>query len=162
AAELLKQAETNLAAAQNQQAANAAVLQSNDYAAKGEYIEAYNSLAELPDAQRALVAAQISALSPNYVAAASQRAQKLQETHLPIKSRADEDAIRQASDLLDHASALTRDPSIRLKRDFLCGKLSVFYVEQAKKRLEKPLGAGAGLGWLYLKQAEHYDANVGI
>jgi hypothetical protein len=162
AAELLKRAETNLVAAQNQQAAHTAVLQSNDYAAKGEYIDAYNSLAELPDAQRALVAAQISALSPNFVAAASHSAQKLQETHLPIKSRADEDAIRQASDLLDHASALTRDPSIRLKRDFLCGKLSAFYVDQAKKRLEKPLGAGAGLGWLYLQQAERYDANVGI
>lgn len=162
AADLLKQAETNLVAAQNQEAANAAVFQSNDYAAKGEYIEAYNSLADLPDAQRKLVATQIAALSTNYVAAASRRAQTLQETHLPIKNRADEDAIRQASDLLDHASALSSNPSIRLKRDFLFGKLSAFYIDQAKKRLEQPLAAGIGLGWLYLKQAEHYDANVGI
>lgn len=163
AADLLKEAGTSLVAAQNRQAADLAVLQSNHYAATGDYIDAYNSVAELPDAQRALVAAQISALSPNYVAAASRRAQKLQETHLPIKSRADEDAIRQASDLLDHANALGHDdPSIRLKRDFLFGKLSSFYLDQAKKYLEKPLGVDVGLGWLYLDEAERYDANIGI
>jgi hypothetical protein len=162
AATSLNQAETQLAAAHNQRAANLAALQSSEFANKGDYIEAYNTLAQLPDAQRALVATQLSALISNYVAAASRRAQKLQEIHLPIRGRADEDAVRQACELFDHASSLAGDPAMKLKRDFLFGKLSAFYLEQARKHLGKPSGAGVGIGWLYLKEAQRYDANVGI
>jgi hypothetical protein len=149
-------------AAHNQQAANLAVVESDEHASKGEFIEAYNTLAELPDAQRALVANQLAALSRNYVTAASRRAQKLQETHLPIRSRADEDAAREACELLDHASSLSGDPALKLKHDFLAGKISSYYIDQAKKRLDKPLGSGVGIGWLYLQEAQRYDANLGI
>ncbi len=158
----LNAAMTRLTATRNQQAANMAVVQSDEYATKGDFIEAYNTLATLPDAQRALVADRISALSRDYVTAASRHAQKLQDVHLPIRGRADEDAVREACELLDHASSLTGDPAVKLKHDFLAGKLSSYYIDQAKKRLDKPLGSGAGVGWLYLQEAQRYDANVGI
>jgi hypothetical protein len=161
ATDALNQAQTSLAAAQNQRAANLAVLQSNDYSSKADYIEAYDTLANLPDAQRQLVAAQLSALAGKYVPAALRRAQKLQEIHLPIRDRTDEDALRQACELLDHATSLAADPGMKLKRDFLFGKLSTFYLDQARKRLEKP-SESVGIGWLYLQEAQRYDANVGI
>jgi hypothetical protein len=154
----MKQLET----AHNQQAANLAVIQSDDYAGRGEFIEAYNTLAELSESQRALVANQLAALTRNYVLAASRRAQKLQESHLPIRARADEDAMREACDLLDRASSLSGDPALKLKHDFIAGKLSSYYIEQAKRMFDKPLGSGVGVGWLYLQKAEHYDANLGI
>jgi hypothetical protein len=162
AAAALNTAVTRMNTARNQQAANLAVVESDEHVSKGEFIEAYNTLAELPDAQRALVANQIAALTHNYVAEASRRAQKLQETHLPIRVRADEDAAREACELLDHASSLSGDPALKLKHDFLAGKISSYYIDQAKKRFDKPSGSGVGIGWLYLKEAQRYDANLGI
>jgi hypothetical protein len=158
----LNAAVTQMNAVHNQQVANLAVVESDEHASKGEFIEAYNTLAELPEAQRALVANQLAALTRNYVPAASRRAQKLQETHLPIRVRADEDAAREACELLDHASTLSGDPSLKLKHDFLAGKISSYYIDQAKKRFDKPSASGVGVGWLYLKEAQRYDANLGI
>lgn len=158
----LTNAIAQLNAARNQQTASLAVVQSDDFASKGDYIEAYNTLAELPEAQRALVATQIAALTKNYLSAATRRAQKLQEGHLPIRTRADEDATREACDLLDHAGRLSGDPAIKLKHDFLAGKISAYYIDQAKRRLDKPLGSGVGIGWLYLREAQRYDADLGL
>lgn len=158
----LSTATKQLEAARDQQAANLALVQSNDYAAKGQVIEAYDALADLPEPQRALVANQLTALGRNYVLAASRRAQKLQESHLPIRVRGDEDAMREACDLLDRATAISGDPALKLKHDFIAGKLSSYYIDQAKRLLDKPLGSGVGVGWLYLKEAERYDANLGI
>src|SRR5262249_30793843 len=143
-------------AARNQQAADRAVSQSKDYAARKDFIEAYSVLADLPDAQRALVKDQIAAVTRTYVTAASQRALKLQEIHVPIKGRADEDGVREAYQLLDRASSLSGDPAMTLKRDFLSSKISAYYVEQARRYLDKPSGSGAGVGWLYLKEAQRY------
>jgi tetratricopeptide (TPR) repeat protein len=158
----LSNASARLTGTRNQQAADRAALASRDYANKGDFIEAYNALAQLPEAQRALVTAQLAALGRNYVPAASRRAQSLQAAHIPIKGRADEDAVRQAYELLDRASSLSDDPAVKLKRDFLSGKISAYYIEQARRRFEKPLGSGAGIGWLYLKEAQRYDANLGV
>jgi hypothetical protein len=158
----LNTAVTQMNTVRNQQAANLAVVESDEHASKGEFIEAYDTLAELPDAQRALVANQLAALTHNYVTEASRRAQKLQETHLPIRVRADEDAAREACQLLDHASSLSGDPSLKLKHDFLAGKISSYYIDQARKRFDKPSGSGVGLGWLYLREAQRYDAKLGI
>lgn len=158
----LNNAVAQLTASRNRQAADRAALESREYANKGDFIEAYNSLAQLPDAQRALVTPQLSALARNYVTAATRRAQSLQAVHIPIKGRADEDGVRQAYELLDRASSLSDDPAVKLKRDFLSGKISAYYIEQARKRFDKPLGSGAGIGWLYLQEAQRYDANLGI
>jgi tetratricopeptide (TPR) repeat protein len=152
----LNNAATQLSAQRDQQAANLALLQSNDYARKNQFVEAYNVLADLPDKQRTLVTSQLSALSRNYVSAATRRAQTLQEAHIPIKSRADEDAVLEAYVLWDRASSPSGDPAITVKRDFLSSKISAYYVDQANRYLQKPSGSGAGVGWLYLKQARRY------
>jgi hypothetical protein len=110
----------------------------------------------VPDKQRALVTSQLSELARNYVSSALRRAQKLQELHIPIKDRADEDAVREAYVLLDRASSLSGDPAITLKRDFLSTKISAYYAGQASRYLEKPSGSGAGVAWLYLKEAQRY------
>jgi hypothetical protein len=157
----LNNATAKLTAARNQQVSDRAVSQSKDYAAKKDFIEAYNVLADLPDAQRALVKDQVSAVSRDYVAAASRRALKLQEIHIPIKGRADEDAVHEAYVLLDRASSLSGDPAMTLKRDFLSSKISAYYLDQAKRYLDKPAGSGAGVGWLYLKEAQRYAITPG-
>lgn len=156
----LNNATAQWTAARNQQAAGRAVGQSKEYAARKDFIEAYNVLADLPEAQRALVKDQMAALGRDYVAAALRRALKLQEIHVPIKGRADEDAVREAYMLLDRASSLSGDPAMTLKRDFLSSKMSAYYLEQARRYLDKPSGSGAGIGWLYLKEAQRYAITV--
>ena len=158
----LKNAQVQLDAYHDRQAADAALTASNEYAQKSQFIEAYEVLASLPASQQSYVSDQLAALQKNYVAAASRRAQKLQEIHLPIRGRADEDAIRQAYDLLDHAGALSGDPALRLKLDLLSDKISAYYFEQARRYLDKPMGSGVGLGWMYLAQAQHYKPNLEI
>jgi hypothetical protein len=140
----------------DQQAANAAVQASDEYARKNQIVEAYNVLADLPEKQRALVTPQLAALSHNYIGAAVQRAQKIQESHVPIKNPADENAALEAYVLWDRASSLGDDPAITVKRDFLSAKISAYYLDQANRYLQKASGSGAGLGWLYLKQAVRY------
>jgi hypothetical protein len=149
-------AATQLEAQHNQQAADAAVEESNDYAEKKQFVEAYNVLADLPEKQRALVALQMTALSHDYIGEAVRRAQKLQESHLPIKNADDEQSALEAYSLWDRASSLGDDPAITVKRDFLSAKISAYYLEQANRYLQKPAGSGAGVGWLYLKQAVRY------
>jgi hypothetical protein len=156
AAAALNNATTQIGAQRDQQAANLALLESNEFASKSQFVEAYNVLADLPDRQRALVTSQLSALAHEYVGAATRRAQKLQEVHIPIQGRADEDAVREAYVLLDRASSLSGDPAITLKRDFLSSKISGYYVEQARRYLDKPAASGAGVGWLYLQAAQRY------
>ncbi len=138
----------------NQQAANTAVLESDEYARTNQFVEAYNVLADLPEKQRALVTSQLAALSRDYVGAAVRRAQKLQESHVPIKNPADENAVLEAFVLWDRASSLADDPAITVKRDFLSAKISAYYLDQANRYLKKPSGSVAG--WLYLKQAVRY------
>jgi hypothetical protein len=149
-------AATQLQAQRDQQAANTAVQESDEYARKKQFVEAYNVLANLPEKQRALVTSQLTALSHDYIGAAVQRAQKLQELHLPIKSAADENALLEAYVLWDRASSLADDPAITVKRDFLSAKISAYYLDQANRYLQKPSGSGAGVGWLYLKEAVRY------
>jgi len=153
---LLNNATAQLSAQRDQKTADLALVASNDYAGKGDFIQAYNVLANLPEKPRSLVASKLSDLAPNYVDAATRRAQKLQETHLPIRARADEDAAREAFDLLDRASTLSNNPAITLKRDFLSSKISAYYLEQADRYFKKPSGAGVGVGWLYLQEAQRF------
>jgi tetratricopeptide (TPR) repeat protein len=149
-------AQAQLEAQQNQQAANAAVEESDEYKKKGQFVEAYNVLADLPEKQRTLVTSQLSALSHDYIAAATKLAQKLQESHVPIKSAADLTSVLQAYVLWDRASSLGDDPAITVKRDFLSAKISAYYLEQANRYLQQPAGSGIAVGWLYLKEASRY------
>jgi hypothetical protein len=149
-------AAAQLEAQRNQQAADAAVVESDEYARKNQFVEAYNVLADLPEKQRALVTSQLAALSHNYIGEAVRRAQKLQESHVPIKNSADENAALEAYVLWDRASSLGDDPAITLKRDFLSAKISAYYLDQANRYLQKASESGACVGWLYLKQAARY------
>src|SRR5205807_1907201 len=160
AASALKNAELQFTTTRNRLAADRALQQSKGYAENNQPIEAYDVLAELPDEQRALVTSDMEALKATYSAAAVRRAQKLQEIHLPIRGRADEDAAREAHGLLARAGSFGDDPSIRLKLELLSDKISAYYMEQAKRYLNKPMASGVGLGWLYLGEAQHYMPNL--
>jgi hypothetical protein len=90
-------------------------------------------------------------LSHDYIGAAVRRAQKIQESHVPIKNAADENAALEAYVLWDRASSLGDDPAITVKRDFLSAKISAYYLDQANRYLQKPSGSGAG-GWVALPE----------
>jgi hypothetical protein len=156
----LKDAEVQLVNTRNHDAAARAIDQSKAYAEQKQYIDAYQVLASLTDQQRALVTDQIEAVKADYVTAAVQRAQSLEEVHIPMKGRADEDAARQAYDLLTSAGTLSDDQSIRLKLDLLSDKISAYYLDRAKHYLEKPLASGVGLGWCYLEEAQRFKPNL--
>jgi len=79
---------------------------------------------------------------------------------LPIRGRADEEAMRQAYELLQRAGAISNDPAIKLKVDLLSDKLGAYYLDQARRYLQKPMGSGVGLGWLYLREAQRYEPNL--
>lgn len=156
ASNVLDLATFQLTTKQNQEGAKLALEESNESASKNRFIEAYEVLANLPDQERMLVSSQLSALTSSYVSAATGSAQKIQAEHIPIKNRGDEDAVREAYALLDRVSSLTGDPATTVKRDLLSSKISAYYVEEASRYLQTPSGAGAGIGCLYLKQAQRY------
>ena len=156
----LKNAEAQAANAFNRRVVEQALADSRNAAQKGDIIAAYDVLANLPEPQRAVVRDQIEALKRDYAPAASRRAQKLQEIHLPIRGRADEEAMRQAYELLQRAGAIANDPAIKLRLDLLSDKLGAYYLEQARRYLQKPMGSGIALGWLYLREAQRYEPNL--
>ena len=156
----LKNAEIQFAHQRDQEAVDQATEQSKEYAAQNLYVEAYEVLADLTAAQRALVADQMESLKPQYATAAYQRVQTIEDAHIPIRGRADEDAVRTAYDLLRRVSSLSDDPAIPLKLDLISDKISAYYVDQATRYLEKPLASGVGLGWCYLGEAQRYKHNL--
>ena len=159
-ASALKQAEAEFQSSTNQAAATAALQQSSAFEQDKRYVEAYEVLADLPDAQRALVKDQMQALQANYVASASDEAKKLKDAHTPIQGRADEIGVLKAYDYLRRASSLQPDDQdLKLRLDLISQTLSDYYVAQAKRYLDKPLGSGVGLAWLYLNEAQQYKSN---
>jgi hypothetical protein len=156
----LKQAQEEFLSATNRSAADAAVQQSSTYEQDKNYIQAYEVLADLPDAQRTLVKDQMQTLEPNYVKAASDEAKKLHDAHIPIQGRMDEIGVEKAHDYLQRACTLSpEDQDLKLRLDVISQTLSDYYVAQAKKYLDKPLGSGVGLAWLYLDEAQQYQSN---
>ena len=159
-ASALRQAEAEFQSSTNQAAATAALQQSSGFEQDKRYVEAYEVLANLPDAQRALVKDQMQALQANYVASASDEAKKLKDAHTPIQGRADEIGVLKAYDYLRRASSLQPDDQdLKLRLDLISQTLSDYYVAQAKRYLDKPLGSGVGLAWLYLNEAQQYKSN---
>ncbi len=162
AGEALDVAENQLTNTRNRQAADRAIQLSAGHLENKEVIEAYEVLADLPPAPRALVKNEMEPLQADYLKAASQRAQSLQDSHTPIRGRADEDAVRRAYGLLERASGLSDDQAIKLKLDLLADKISTYYVEQAKKFLEKPMSSGVSMGFSYLGEALRYKQNLDV
>jgi hypothetical protein len=156
----LRNAEAQAAEVFNRRVVEQALADSRNHAQKNDFIAAYDALANLPAQQRVLVADQLEALKKDYVPAALRRAQKLQEIHLPIRGRADEEAMRQAYELLQRAGTINNDPATKLKLDLLSDKIGAYYLDQARRYLQKPMGSGVGLGWLYLREAQRYEPNL--
>jgi tetratricopeptide (TPR) repeat protein len=159
AASSLQKAQSGLQTFQNRTSADAALNQSQGFQQQHQDIEAYEVLATLPDAPRALVSDQMHLLEPAYINAASLEAKKLQEAHTPIHGRADEIGAQRAYDLLQRATTLSPDTNLKLRLDLLSETISDYYLQQAKRYFEKPLGSGAGMGWLYLNQAQLFKPN---
>jgi tetratricopeptide (TPR) repeat protein len=156
----LKQAQSAFLTYTNRTGADAALQQSAAFEQDKRYIEAYEVLADLPESQRALVKDQMQTLEANYVKAASDEAKKLKDAHVPINGRADEIGVQKAYDYLQRAGALEpADQDLKLRLDLISQILSDYYVVQAKKYLDKPLGSGVGVAWLYLNEAQQYKSN---
>jgi len=155
----LKNAKTQLGVMKDKLAANLALQQSQALATQGQYIQAYEVLAKLPAAQHSLVSDELQRLGPSYVQAASDTAKEIQQTHDPIRGLKDELEIERAYGYLRQANALGNDPKLKDRMDDLADKLSDYYLQQAKRYMEKPLGSGAGLGWSYLDKALAYQAS---
>ncbi len=156
----LKQAHAQFLSSANQAAADNALQQSAAFEQDKHYIEAYEVLADLPEAQRALVKNQMEVLEPNYVKGASDEAKKLKDAHVPIQGRMDEIGVQRAYNYLRIACTLrSDDQNLKLRLDLISQTLSDYYVVQAKKYIEKPLGSGVGIAWLYLNEAQQYKSN---
>jgi hypothetical protein len=156
----LKQAQASLESSNDQAAADNALQQSNAFEQDKKYIEAYEIVANLPASQRALVKDRIHTLEPEYVTAASDEAKRLMDAHNPIQGRADEIGVQQAYAYLQRASNLGPDnQNLKLRRDLASETLSDYYVARAKIYLDKPLGSGVGIAWLYLQEAQQYQPN---
>jgi hypothetical protein len=156
----LKQAQSNLQSSNDQAAADYALQQSNAFEQDKKFIEAYEVVADLPEVQRALVRDRIQALEPGYVKAASDEAKRLMDAHNPIQGRADEIGVQEAYTYLQRACTLETDnQNLKLRRDLASQTLSDYYVARAKTYLEKPLGSGVGIAWLYLQEAQRYQPN---
>lgn len=159
ARESLKNAEKQQVISQDKAAATKALGISKDLQTQHSIIKAYDVLAALPDSQRALVADDLKALEPAYVAAAAQEAKVLHQAHSPIRGMADEVGIEKAYTLLTNAYNLSENASYKDKLDLDANELSAYLLEQAKHYLEKPGGSGTEIGWTYLQEARQYKAS---
>jgi hypothetical protein len=155
----LKNAKAELGIMRDKQAANLALQKSLAYSSQGQYIPAYEALFDLPPTQRPLVGDELQRLAPSYVQAASDTAKDLQQAHDPIRGLKDELEIQRAYGYLHQAHGLSSDPKLKDRLEDLADKLSEYYLQQAKRYMEKPLGSGAGLGWSYLDKALAYQAS---
>ena len=160
AATALKQALEEFQSTTNKSAADAAIQQSAAFEQDKRYLEAYEVLADLSEGQRALVKDQMLALEPNYIKAASDEAKKLHDAHIPIQGKMDEVGVVRAHEYLQRASTLDPDnQDLKLRLDVNDRTLSDYYVAQAKRYFDKPLGSGVGVAWLYLDEAQQYQPN---
>jgi hypothetical protein len=156
----LKRTQSGLETTQTRAGADLALQQSAEFEQDKRYIDAYEVLADLPDAQRKLVQDKMQELESNYVKNASEEAKRLQEAHTPIRGRTDEVGVQKAREYLRRASGLQpEDQNLKLRLDLVSNTLSDYYVQQAKRYLDKPLGSGVGVAWLYLDEAQQYQSN---
>lgn len=154
----LKQAQASLQSSTDQAAADMALQQSNAFEQDKKIIDAYEVLADLPEAQRALVKDRMQALQTEYVKSASDEAKVLMDAHNPIQGRVDEIGVQKAHDYLQRACTFEpENQNLKLRLDLVSQTLSDYYVARAKIYLDKPLGSGVGVAWLYLQEAQQYQ-----
>jgi hypothetical protein len=156
----LKKANDQFEAFQAKQAADNALAKCEEFESQHQFIDAYETLSDLPKQARVLVADKMQSLEPNYVKEASDKAKTLQMAHIPIRGRADEVGILRAHDLLTSAFDLSEgDKNLKLRLDLVSQSLSDYYLQEAKRYLQKPLGSGVGIGWMYLDQSQLFEPN---
>jgi len=155
----LKRAKVAYQVSSDKADANAALQQSEVFQAEKNFIGAYEVLANLKDGPRALVRDEMEDLVPAYVKSASQEAAKIEGAHLPIRGQNDEVELKRAYQYLQNASGLDDNADLKLKLQLLSKNLSDYYLGLAKRYLDKPMGSGVGMAWLYLDQAQYYQAN---
>jgi len=156
----LKNAEQQLQLQKDKAAAEVAIASSKDLAEKKQYVEAYELLANLPAEQRKYVAEPLEEFQKPFVQDAVKRSESLTRLHLPVRGRADEDAIREAFHLLTVVVSLNDDEAVKVKLDLLSDRISDYYLGQARRMFDKPRGSGAGLGWKFLQQAQHFKPDL--
>jgi hypothetical protein len=161
AAAALKKDEQSLEVASTRADADAALAKSAAFEGQKQSIAAYEVLADLPPASRALVVDRMQSLRDLYIKSASDEAKILQSAHTPIHGRNDEVEAEHAYDLLERAYSASgeEDKNLKLRLDLLAETISDHYLEVARRYLQKPLGSGVGLAWLYLDLAQQYKSN---
>src|SRR5205085_3851238 len=136
----LKSVQNQLDTAKNKLAAQDAVNDAETLAASKQFIEAYEKLLALPEGQRAFVTEELDKLRPQYLEDLVTRSNDLTRVHIPIRGRADEDAVRTAFDYLTKATKLSEEDTVKVKLDLVSEKISEYYLQLATKQLEKPRG----------------------
>lgn len=159
-ADLLKKTEADLNLFNNKEAALQAAEEAKALATEKKFVEAYEKLSSLPDAQRSFVTMDMEALQKDYVKDLIVRSDAQTKVHLPIRGRADEDAARQSFDYLTKATNLEPEEGTRIKLDLVSDAISDYYQKQAQRLLDKPRGSGLGLGWLLVKEGQRYKPDL--
>jgi hypothetical protein len=158
----LKAAQSEATIVENETAARAAADKSKTFELQKDMIDAYEVLANLPPAQRAIVADEVTRLTPDYINAASQRAKEITKAYPNIAGIGDERAVESAYNFLEAAYQLSTDDAAKAgfksRLDNLADELATWFLDRAKHYLQKPLGSGTELGWAFLKEAESYKA----
>lgn len=158
--DLLKKTEAELNLFNNKEAALLAAEEAKILATQKKFVEAYEALADLPDAQQPFVKLDMEALRADYVKDLVVRSDALTKVHLPIRGRADEDAARKAFSYLTKAVDLEPNEGIRIKLDLVSDAVGDYYQKQAQRLLDKPRGSGIGLGWLLVKEGQRYKPEM--
>jgi len=159
--EAMKKAQAELQLDQDKDTAAKAVAESEDLAAKKQYVEAYERLAALTPSQRSFANEEVDKLKAPYVDDAVKRAETLSRVHLPIRGRADEDGIRQGYRYLRQAAQLdAENEALKVKLDVFSDRVSDFYLKEAQQMFAKPRGSGVGLGWMFLLEAQRFKPDL--
>ena len=157
--DLLANTRTQKVLSEDKQAAEKALADSEEYEKSKDILHAYETLDNLPLAQRRLVADSIERLKPDYVRRCAQQAKDLQAAHRQLRGLADEVGVQTAYNYLQRAYKLSGNDSYHDQMDVLSDNLSAYLLNQANHYLAKPNGSGTELGWNYLTEALQYKAS---
>lgn len=156
--EALKNAENERDTIANKAAAEKALADVAPMIAAKQFVEAYEALENLPAGQQPFVADRLKAIEKDYATDLAARANQLTRLHIPIKGKADEDAVRQAYDYLQKAAKFeTADTeAVNVKLELVSDKIAEYYLAQGMKSIEKPRGTGVALGYLLLLEGQRF------
>ncbi len=157
-AELLRNAQQQLQESTDKAAITFASTMSAAAEDDKDFVKAYEVLADLTPSQQKAVAERLDSLEGSLCSGSFGRERRIwNESILPLKEWQMSTGLQRAYDLLSRCYALTNDPGIEDRMTILGGRLSDYYLAQAKHYLDRPEGTGANVGWAYLEEALHYN-----